>query len=73
MSQFSVTIPIGNRIPGEYLHDLHESIAVLKMLVFERRELSIEETECHALYILSDLQMRLVTNSGTPTTDMVPC
>lgn len=61
MSQNTVTIPIGQKEPGEFLSDLHSAICQAKMMIFERRELDIGETESYALYVLTDLQQRIVS------------
>ena len=56
----SITIHIGARPPGDYLRDLHAAISEVKLLIFERRDLEIEEAGTFALYTLSDLQQRIV-------------
>ena len=64
MSSYNVTIPIGNRIPGDYLRDLHEGIAEVLKLVYERRDLDLGEQKTYALYMVQDLQQRLVKGKG---------
>jgi len=59
----TVTIHIGGKDPGEWLSDIHAAICQVKMLVFERRELDLREPECHALYVLTDLQERIVARN----------
>ncbi len=59
-SENVIVIPIGNREAGEYLAELHEAIAELKLLAFERRSLDLEEPQCYALYMLTELQKRIV-------------
>jgi hypothetical protein len=56
----SITIHIGARPPGDYLRDLHSAISEVKLLLFERRELDIDEAGTYALYTLTDLQQRIV-------------
>jgi hypothetical protein len=65
VSQNTITIPIGNKEPHEFLCDLHKAISRTKMMVFERRELDIGEPETYALYVLTDLQQRIVSNRNT--------
>ncbi len=60
MSQNTIVIPIGNKDAGEYLADLHAAICQAKLMVFERRSLDIGESEVYALYMLTDLQQRIV-------------
>lgn len=61
-SQNVISIPIGNKEPREFLSDLHEAISRTKLMIFERRELDIGEPETYALYVLTDLQQRIVSN-----------
>ena len=60
MSQNKVVIPIGQKEPGEFLADLHAAIYQAKLMIFERRELDLMEPETYALYVLTDLQQRIV-------------
>ena len=55
-----IVIPIGNKLPGEYLTDLFQAISELQLLLFERRELDLHESQCYALFMLTDFQNRLV-------------
>ncbi|MEM0996208.1 MAG: hypothetical protein AAGN35_03975 [Bacteroidota bacterium] len=60
MSNNTITIPIGQREPGQFLHDLHEAISEVKMLVFERRELDLGEPQNFALHTLTTFQQLIV-------------
>ncbi len=61
MSNNTVVIPIGPKEPGEFLAELHAAICQAKMLIFERRDLNLGEEESYALYVLTDLQQRIVS------------
>lgn len=55
-----VVIPTDGQDPVEYLSDLHQSISEMKMMVFERRTLDIDERQTFALYFLTKLQGKIV-------------
>lgn len=59
-SNYSITIPIGRMLPGEFLADLHESLTEAMLLIFERRGLDLDQDQTHALYVLTDFQQRIV-------------
>lgn len=59
-SENQIVIPVGNKLPGEYLCDLFSAISELKLLIFERRELDLRESQCYALHTSTDFQERLV-------------
>jgi hypothetical protein len=61
MSNNIVVIPIGSKEPGEFLADLHEAICQAMKMIFERRDLDLGEEETYALYVLTDLQQRIVS------------
>jgi len=60
MSQNNFSIPIGKLEPDSYGKSLHAAISQLKLLVFERRELSLSDDQSYALHVLSDLQQRIM-------------
>lgn len=60
MSNHTILIDIGDRNPAEYRAELLESLTNLQKLIFERRELTLDQDQTHALYMLTDLQDRLV-------------
>lgn len=62
-TQNKIVIPIGERLSGEYLADLHEAISEVNMLAFGRRELDLQEPQCFAFYMLADFQKRIVATS----------
>ncbi len=62
MSSNTVVIPIGQKEPGEFLADLHSAICQAKLMIFERRELELGEEESYALFVLTDLRQRIVSN-----------
>lgn len=64
MSSNTITIPIGLKAPGEFLTDLHHAITEAKLMIFERRVLDLDHAQTYALYILTDLQARLIQEGG---------
>lgn len=56
----TVTFATGLKEPKEFLIELHEAIAELKKLAFSQTDLELNEDECHAIYVLSDFQVRLI-------------
>jgi len=48
---------------GEYRTDLLAASCQVKMLVFERQELDLPEPQSRALYVLTDLQDRIVARN----------
>jgi hypothetical protein len=59
-SKSVVVIDTGGQDPSEYLTDLHQSISEVKMMIFERRVLDIDERQTFALYFLTKLQGKIV-------------
>ena len=55
-----VAFDIGDKEPKEFLTELHEAIAELKKLAFSHTSVDMDEDECHAVFVLSDFQVRLV-------------
>lgn len=60
----SITIPIGQREPREYLTDLHFAISEVLKLVFEHRENDLQETQNFSLFVLVDLQQRVISDGA---------
>jgi hypothetical protein len=60
-----VMIPIsGGKDAKEYLEDLNEALAEILLMLFERRELDLQEEQCYALFVVTDLQKRITKAIG---------
>jgi hypothetical protein len=59
-NNLTISIPTRGKEPATYKRELHAAISQIKMLVFERRELSLAEEQTYALHVLTDLQEQLV-------------
>gem|GEM_PF-4179917 len=55
----SITINIGPRDSKQFAADLSNAITELKLLAFERRTLDLDQNQCYAMFVLTDLQDKL--------------
>ena len=54
-----IHLPTRGVPPADYCRDLHRAITRMKLLVFERRSVDLEEDDTYALYMLTALQQDL--------------
>lgn len=55
-----IPVSFGCITTQEYKSKLHDAIAEVKKLVFERREIDLNDKQSEALFMLTDLQELLV-------------
>ena len=55
----SISISTNGADPADYRRDLHRAITRMKLLVFERRSVDLEEDDTYALFLLTGLQQSL--------------
>jgi hypothetical protein len=54
-----IKVPTNGADPADYRRDLHRAITRMKLLVFERRSVDLEEDDTYALFLLTGLQQSL--------------
>lgn len=54
-----IHLPTRGVPPADYCRELHRAITRMKLLVFERRSVDLEEEDTYALYMLTALQQDL--------------